>query len=118
MIYVIQPEIGDKILDPFCGSAGFLVESYKYLREKEETLKKHKTLQEKTFYGQEVKPLPHLIAVMNSMLHGIESPNIVLKNTFEEDLRSIPEDKKFEIILTNPPFGGEEEKKIISELAI
>ena len=116
MIYVIQPEIGDKILDPFCGSAGFLVESYKYLREKEETLKKHKTLQEKTFYGQEVKPLPHLIAVMNSMLHGIESPNIVLKNTFEEDLRSIPEAQKFEIILTNPPFGGEEEKRLLANL--
>jgi len=116
MINVIQPEIGDKILDPFCGSAGFLVESYKYLREKEETLKKHKTLQEKTFYGQEVKPLPHLIAVMNSMLHGIESPNIVLKNTFEEDLRSIPEAQKFEIILTNPPFGGEEEKRLLANL--
>ena len=116
MINIIQPEIGDKILDPFCGSAGFLVESYKYLREKEETLKKHKTLQEKTFYGQEVKPLPHLIAVMNSMLHGIESPNIVLKNTFEEDLRSIPEAQKFEIILTNPPFGGEEEKRLLANL--
>jgi len=116
MINVIQPEIGDKILDPFCGSAGFLVESYKYLREKEETLKKHKTLQEKTFYGQEVKPLPYLIAIMNSMLHGIESPNIVLKNTFEEDLRSIPEDRKFEIILTNPPFGGEEEKRLLANL--
>jgi len=116
MINIIQPEIGDKILDPFCGSAGFLVESYKYLREKEETLKKHKTLQEKTFYGQEVKPLPYLIAIMNSMLHGIESPNIVLKNTFEEDLRSIPEDRKFEIILTNPPFGGEEEKRLLANL--
>ena len=116
MINIIQPEIGDKILDPFCGSAGFLVESYKYLREKEETLKKHKTLQEKTFYGQEVKPLPYLIAIMNSMLHGIESPNIVLKNTFEEDLRLIPEDRKFEIILTNPPFGGEEEKRLLANL--
>lgn len=116
MIKVIQPEIGDKILDPFCGSAGFLVESWKYLRDKEETLKDHKTLQEKTFYGQEVKPLPHLIAIMNSMLHGIESPNIILKNTFEEDLRSIPEDKKFEVILTNPPFGGEEEKRLLANL--
>jgi type I restriction enzyme M protein len=116
MIKIIQPKIGDKILDPFCGSAGFLVESWKYLREKEETLKDHKILQEKTFYGQEVKPLPHLIAIMNSMLHGIESPNIVLKNTFEEDLRSIPEDKKFEIILTNPPFGGEEEKRLLANL--
>jgi type I restriction enzyme M protein len=116
MIKIVQPKIGDKILDPFCGSAGFLVESYKYLREKEETLKDHEILQEKTFYGQEVKPLPHLIAIMNLMLHGVESPNIVLKNTFEEDLRSIPEDKRFEIILTNPPFGGEEEKRLLANL--
>ena len=80
------------------------------------TLKDHEILQEKTFYGQEVKPLPHLIAIMNLMLHGVESPNIVLKNTFEEDLRSIPEDKRFEIILTNPPFGGEEEKRLLANL--
>jgi len=116
MINVTQPEIGDKILDPFCGSAGFLVESWKYLREKEKTLKDHKILQEKTFYGQEVKSLPHLIAIMNLMLHGIESPNIAFKDTFEEDLRSISEDKKFEIILTNPPFGGEEEKRLLANL--
>ncbi|MBT9170686.1 MAG: putative type I restriction enzymeP M protein [Actinobacteria bacterium] len=118
MIRVIQPKFGDKILDPFCGSAGFLVESYKYLREKEETLKDHKILQEKTFYGQEAKPFPYLIGLMNSMLHGMESPNIVYlsEGTFVEDTRSIPEDKKFEIILTNPPFGGEEEKRLLANL--
>ncbi len=116
MLNIIQPEIGNRILDPFCGSAGFLVEAYKYLRNKEKTLKDHKILQENTFYGQEVKPLPYLIATMNLMLHGIESPNIILKNTFEEDLRSIPEDNKFEIILTNPPFGGEEEKRLLANL--
>lgn len=118
MIKVIQPEIGDRILDPFCGSAGFLVESYKYLREKEETLKDHKILQEKTFYGQEAKPFPYLVGLMNSMLHGIESPNIVFlkEGTFAEDTRHIPEDKKFEIILTNPPFGGEEEKRLLANL--
>lgn len=118
MINVIQPEIGDKILDPFCGSAGFLVESYKYLREKEETLKDHKTLQEKTFYGQEFKSLPLIIGTLNAMVHSIESPNIISINTFAEDLRSIPEDKKFEIILTNPPFGGQAAKRSLSNFII
>jgi type I restriction enzyme M protein len=118
MINVIGPEIGDKILDPFCGSAGFLVESYKYLREKEETLKDHKILQEKTFYGQEFKSLPLIIGTLNAIVHGIESPNIVSTNTFAEDLRSIPEDKKFEIILTNPPFGGQAAKRSLSNFII
>lgn len=118
MIKVIQPKLGEKILDPFVGSAGFLVESYKYLREKEGTLKDHKILQEKTFYGQEAKPFPYLVGLMNSMLHGMETPNIVFlkEGTFAEDTRSIPEDKKFEIILTNPPFGGEEEKRLLANL--
>jgi len=118
MIKIIQPEIGKKILDPFCGSAGFLVESFKYLQEKAKTLKEHKILQEETFYGQEAKTFPYLVGMMNSMLHGIESPNITfLKDgTFAEDIRSIPDDRRVEIILTNPPFGGEEEKRLLANL--
>lgn len=54
MINIVQPKIGEKILDPFCGSAGFLVESYKFLRDKIQTLKEQKILKENTFYGQEV----------------------------------------------------------------
>lgn len=118
MVKVIQPEIGNKILDPFCGSAGFLVEAFKYLQPKADTLKKHRILQEKTFYGQEAKPFPYLVGLMNSMLHGMESPNIAFlkEGTFAEDTRHIPEDRKFEIILTNPPFGGEEEKRLLANL--
>lgn len=118
MIKVIQPEIGDRILDPFCGSAGFLVESYKYLREKEGTLKDHKILQGKTFYGQEFKSLPLIVGTLNAIVHGIESPNIISTNTFAEDLKSIPEDKRFEIILTNPPFGGQAAKRSLSNFII
>lgn len=114
MVKIVEPQIGQKILDPFCGSAGFLVEAYSFLKDKGDTLKKRKILQEKTFYGQEAKPQPYLIAVMNSMLHRIESPHIELVNTFEEDIRSIPDDKRFEITLTNPPFGGKEDKRLLS----
>jgi type I restriction enzyme M protein len=118
MVKIIDPKIGEKILDPFCGSAGFLVEAYKYLREKAKTLKEHKILQEQTFYGQELKPFPLIVGTLNAMLHGIESPNIIETNSFAEDLRSIPEDKKFDIILTNPPFGGEAAKRSLATFAI
>jgi len=118
MVKIIDPEIGEKILDPFCGSAGFLVETYKYLREKAKTLKEHKILQEQTFYGQELKPFPLIVGTLNAMLHGIESPNIIETNSFAEDLRSIPEDKKFDIILTNPPFGGEAARRSLATFAI
>jgi type I restriction enzyme M protein len=120
MIKIIQPEIGDKILDPFCGSAGFLVESYMALRNKAKTLPDHKTLQEETFYGQEAKGFPYLVGLMNCMLHGIESPNIAFLElgTFAEDIRSIPDNRRVEVILTNPPFGGEEDKKLLSNFPI
>jgi len=115
MIKIAKPEIGQRILDPFCGSAGFLVEVFRYLKDKGDTVEKRRVLQERTFYGQDAKPLPYLIAIMNSMLHGIESPNISLANTFAEDVRSIPDDKRFELILTNPPFGAEEEKRLLAQ---
>jgi type I restriction enzyme M protein len=122
MIKIIEPKVGERILDPFCGSGGFLVESFKILNEKAKTLREHKVLQEETFYGQEAKAFPYLVGMMNCMLHGIEAPNIVfLKEeggTFAEDIRSIPESKRVEVILTNPPFGGEEDKKALSNFPL
>lgn len=118
MVKIIDPKIGEKILDPFCGSAGFLVEAYKYMREKAKTLKEHKILQEQTFYGQELKSFPLIVGTLNAMLHGIESPNIIQMNTFSEDVRSITEDKKFDLIMTNPPFGGEAAKRSLTSFAI
>lgn len=118
MIKIVDPKIGEKIFDPFCGSAGFLVESYKYLQNKANTLKEYKLLQEETLYGQELKSFSLIVGTLNAMLHGIESPNIVEANSFAEDVRSIPEDKKFNVILTNPPFGGEAAKRSLATFAI
>ncbi len=118
MVKIVDPKIGERILDPFAGSAGFLVEAYKYLRDKAKTLKEHTILQERTFYGQELKSFPLIVGTLNAMLHGIESPNIVNVNSFDEDLRSIPENKKFDVILTNPPFGGEAAKRSLSTFPI
>ncbi|WP_267496931.1 N-6 DNA methylase [Candidatus Methanoliparum sp. LAM-1] len=69
-------------------------------------------LQKEIFYEQEKKPLPYLIRMMNCILHDILTPNIVRKNTLEEDVRNIPETYRYDVILTNLPFGGKEGKQV------
>lgn len=113
MTKIVNPQIGERILDPFCGSCGFLIESYKQIKEsKELTVEDYEKLQNETFYAQEKKSLPYLMGVMNCILHDILTPNIVRKNTLEDDIRNIPETQRFEVVLTNPPFGGKEGKQI------
>jgi type I restriction enzyme M protein len=113
MIRVIDPEIGETIYDPAVGSAGFLCEAYEYLYERmDKTTKNLKTLQEETFYGKEKKNLAYVIGIMNMILHGIEAPNIIHTNTLSEDIRSIREKDRHDIILANPPFGGKERKEV------
>lgn len=113
MIQVLDPKVGETIYDGACGSAGFLCEAHDYLRGKGKlSTKDVKTLQEKTFYGQEKKGLAYVIGVMNMILHGIEAPNIVHANTLGQNLNDIqPKDQK-DIVLANPPFGGKERKEV------
>jgi len=114
IINVIKPKLGETIFDPFGGSAGFLVEAYKYLIEHNQPITVEKTdiIQNKTLYGQEKKPLPFLLGTMNLILHGIPNPNYFRKNTLMEDVHNVPENEKYDIIVTNPPFGGKENKQV------
>jgi len=113
MVKIVNPETGETVLDPFCGSCGFLVESYKRMKKsKELTVKEYESLQRKTFFAQEKKSLPYLFGVMNCILHGLLTPNVVRKNTLEENIRNIQEAQRFDSILTNPPFGGKENRQI------
>jgi len=113
MIKIVNPKLGDTIFDPFVGSAGFLVESFNYLYENSaKDVRVWKTLQTKTLFGKEKKPLPFLIGNMNMILHHILVPNLIRTNTLDEDVHNVPESEKHSIILTNPPFGGDEEKRI------
>ena len=114
MIEVIAPQLGETIFDPACGSAGFLCESYDYLRHGDQklTTAQLKTLQESTFYGKEKKSLAYVIGIMNMILHGIEAPNLLLTNTLSENIADIQEKDRFDIILANPPFGGKERKEV------
>ena len=113
MIQVTRPKIGERIYDGACGSAGFLCESFDYLKAQPNlTTADLKTLQERTFYGKEKKSLAYVIAIMNMILHGIDAPNIVHTNTLAENLADVQEKDRFDIILANPPFGGKERKEI------
>jgi type I restriction enzyme M protein len=114
MIQVVKPEIGERIYDAACGSAGFLCEAYDYLKSThpKRTTAQDRTLQEKTFYGKEKKSLAYVIAIMNMILHGIEAPNILHTNTLTENLADVQEKDRYDVILANPPFGGKERPEV------
>jgi type I restriction enzyme M protein len=113
IVQVVKPGIGDRIYDGAVGSAGFLCESFEYLKAKTGlTTKDLKTLQKRTFYGKEKKSLAYVIAIMNMILHGIEAPNIIHSNTLTENLADIQEKDRVDVIMANPPFGGSERKEV------
>jgi len=113
IVKVVAPVIGNTIYDGAVGSAGFLCESFEYLKtSKDLTTKDAKILQQNTFYGKEKKSLAYIIGIMNMILHGIEAPNIVHTNTLGENLADIQEKDRFDIVLANPPFGGKERAEV------
>ena len=113
IVRVVKPRIGERIYDGAVGSAGFLCESFEYLKAKPGlTTKDVKTLQERTFYGKEKKSLAYVIGIMNMILHGIEAPNIIHTNTLTENLADIQEKDRFEVVMANPPFGGKERTEV------
>src|ERR1700676_1813172 len=114
IVQVVHPKIGERIYDGACGLAGFLCESYEYLKQTnpKRTTAQDRTLQERTFYGKEKKSLAYVIAIMNMILHGIEAPNIVHTNTLTENLADIQEKERVEVVMANPPFGGKERKEV------
>jgi type I restriction enzyme M protein len=113
MIKVVRPSIGERVYDGAAGSAGFLCESYDFMRAKPNlTVNEFETLQARTFYGKEKKSLAYVIGIMNMILHGIEAPNIVHTNTLTENLADIQEKDRYQVVLANPPFGGKERKEV------
>ncbi len=112
MINVVKPKIGERIYDGAVGSAGFLCEAHDFMRQGKLTTSQLETLQTKTFYGKEKKPLAYVIAIMNMILHGIDAPNITHTNTLAENLADVQENDRYDVILANPPFGGKERKEV------
>jgi type I restriction enzyme M protein len=113
MVQVVRPQIGERIYDGACGSAGFLCESFDYLKAPQNlTTKDLDILQTRTFYGKEKKSLAYVIGIMNMILHGIEAPNILHTNTLTENLADVQDKDRYDVVLANPPFGGKERKEV------
>jgi len=112
MVEVTDPRLGETVLDPACGTGGFLVEAYNYLERQVKTVADRKRLQSETISGCEPKSLPYLLCQMNLLLHGLDAPQIDPGNALRFKISEIGEKERVDVILTNPPFGGEEEKGI------
>lgn len=112
MVEVTDPRLGEAILDPASGTGGFLVEAYNHLERQVKTVADRKRLQNETILGCEPKSLPYLLCQMNLLLHGLDAPQIDPGNALRFKLSEIGEKDRVDVILTNPPFGGEEEKGI------
>jgi len=114
MVDILNPRLGETILDPACGTGGFLTCSIEHLKKQVRTAADRNTLQA-CIHGVEKKQLPHMLALTNMMLHDIDVPtNIRHDNTLAKQLQSYKPGDRVDIIVTNPPFGGMEEDGIES----
>ena len=112
MVEVTDPRLGETVLDPASGTGGFLVEGFNHLSKQVKTVADRKRLQSESIFGCEPKSLPYLLGQMNLLLHGLDAPQIDPGNALRLKLSEIGERERVDVILTNPPFGGEEEKGI------
>ena len=113
MVQMVNPRLGEKVMDPACGTGGFLSCSIEHIRKQDvKTLEDEAQLQGSIF-GIEKKPMPHLLCTTNMILHGIDVPsNIRHDNTLARPLISWGPSERVDVVVTNPPFGGMEEDGI------
>lgn len=111
MVEQIAPALGERVLDPACGTGGFLVETLEHLRPTVSSVEDVRAL-EGDLRGIEKKPLPYLLGMMNLLLHEVQQPHITRANALARPVTEIRKTDRVDVVLTNPPFGGEEEKAI------
>ncbi len=102
---MINPKLGEKVLDPSCGTGGFLTSSIEHLKSQANSVEERQGIQDNVI-GWEYKPLPYLLAITNLILHDIELPKISFRDSLDQPLSNYKEKDRVDIILANPPFGG------------
>ncbi len=102
---IINPQLGEKILDPACGTGGYLTCAIEHLKKQANSVEERKSIEE-NIAGWEYKPLPYLLATTNLILHDIEVPNIRFGDALDQPLSNFTEKDRVNVILANPPFGG------------
>ena len=105
IVDMVNPQLGEKITDPACGTAGFLVCAIEHLKKQVKNINDRKTLQD-TVTGSELKPLPFMLSVVNLITHDIEVPQIENGDSLSREYTSIKQKDRVDIIVANPPFGG------------
>ncbi len=118
IVDVVNPQVGEKVYDPACGTAGFLVEANEHMRQGNLSTDDLEKLKTDTFNGIEKTSLSFAMGIMNMILHGVDAPNIFKTNTLTKELSAIEEKDRFEVILANPPFGGQEREQIQNNFPI
>lgn len=111
MVDMVNPQLGEVVLDPACGTGGFLTNTVEHLKKQVKSVEEYDLIA-KNVRGIEKKPLPHILATTNLILHGVDIPNIVHGNSLARPLRDYSKKEKVDVVLTNPPFGGVEEDGI------
>ena len=113
MVEMVDPNLGEKVLDPACGTGGFLTCTIEHVRKNYVKTPKQEEKLQKSIFGVEKKPLPHLLCTTNMLLHGIDIPTSIRHdNTLARPLRDYGPKDRVDVIVTNPPFGGMEEDGI------
>lgn len=111
MVKMIAPKLGESIADFACGTGGFLTSALKVLDEQVQTVEDRETYRN-SIYGIEKKALPFLLCATNMLLHDIDDPAILHGNSLEMNIRDYKEPDKFDVILMNPPYGGNEKEGV------
>ena len=116
MVKVTKPKLGERIADFACGTGGFLVSALNALSEQAGESNENREIYNNSVYGVEKKALPHILCVTNMLLHDIDNPTIIHGNTLETDYKEYRKMEKFDLVLMNPPYGGNEKDSVKSNL--
>ena len=111
MTLMVNPQLGEQVADFACGTGGFLTSAMKLMDSQVKTVA-DRELFNRSFFGIEKKALPHLLCVTNMLLHDLDSPRIVHGNALEKNVREYEDEHQFDVVLMNPPYGGNEKDTV------